>query len=114
MEGEVEGEGGVVDLPHPTGGITMAHRLVAMILTLMTVLHHLADLRRPTRRVTTLYPLTGTTMYLGTTAAAPRRRVRRSNLVPSPRERSGGPGGPPPSIPSSPPQVGGTIWHRIG
>ena len=41
------GEGGVVDLPHPTGGITMAHRLVMTILIVMTVLHHLTDLRRP-------------------------------------------------------------------
>ena len=75
MEGEVEGEGEVVDLPHPTGGITMAHRLM-MILTLTAVPHHLTGLRRPTLRVSTLYPPTGMTMGLGATTAAPRGRVR--------------------------------------
>ena len=56
--GVMEGEMGVTDLPHPTDGITTAHRLVTL-LTLTMVQLHLRDLRRQTLRGPTLYTPTG-------------------------------------------------------
>ena len=100
-------------LPHPTDGITTAHRLV-ILLTLTMVQLHLRDLRRQTPpRSNPLHPdgyEEGLRRYHRSTT----KENEEVKLSPYPRVLSGEPGGPALSMPSSLPQDGKTTWRKNG